>query len=175
MAAMNEHDFLHQTLSSLPGVDMSDPRILDLLSYCDRTTHVAAEPDSPPVLLEKAYARFKVAGTPEEAIAAREAVLMARNAVHNIDQPADLSEETTSDVQAVPAAEVAVPEDNSRTDHQRAEAAQAHVLAELAEVEREEADALAAAIALSMDTSDDACVSSPVSALGQCPELHVCA
>ena len=172
MATMNQHDFLQQTLSSLPGVNMSDPRILDLLSYCGRTTHVGAKPDSPLVVLEKAYARFKIAGTPEEAIAAREAVIAARNAVHNIDQPADLSEETISDVQAVPAAEeVAVPEDASRTDHQRAEAAQAQVLAELAENEQEEADA----IALSMDTSDDVCVSSPVSALGQCPELHVCA
>ena len=155
---------------------MSDPRILDLLSYCGRTTHVGAKPDSPLVVLEKAYARFKIAGTPEEAIAAREAVIAARNAVHNIGQPADLSEETTSDVQAVPAAEeVAVPEDASRTDHQRAEAALAQVLAELAEIEQEEADALAAAITLSMDTSDDVCVSTPDSGLGQCPELHVCA
>ena len=99
---------------------MSDPRIIGLLSHCQSSEHLAL-PVSPAEALAEAYARFKVAGTPAslEAVAAREAVLAGEAA-------------QSSPIRSLIA---------QQAQHQKVDAAQEETLAELAEAEREEAEA----------------------------------
>ena len=65
------------------------PVSLQVSPHVQDLKHVHAE-------LAQAYVRFKVAGTPEEAVSAREAVLAARGMLYNSQQPVQLSSETCS-------------------------------------------------------------------------------
>ena len=110
-------------------------------SHCQSSEHPAL-PVSPAEALAQAYARFKVAGTPAEAVAAREAVLAAR--------------ENLAAAQSLPIRSLIA----QQTQHQKVDAAQEETLAELAEAEREEAEVLAAAIALSFGSEETSCAES---------------